>query len=197
MPFYLNVVPFLLAFNAGISHASAPHHGSHGSHGMSHASAPHAGFHVQFPWTSRGPNPEVREELDPYSPFCGMFIGTSGLMSLDANTGEGEIIHNPQRYARSSRTFLSFSGHPGDLVTALYATNRVPRSKDDFPLTILQDVPIQQSGQLCVNVTIPFPTEVNEMGVMYFEARDPKTGKTEYYVRRSNLQGKERMLRHI
>ncbi|KXG49983.1 uncharacterized protein PGRI_059510 [Penicillium griseofulvum] len=127
-------------------------------------SAAHAGFHVQFPWMTRGPNPKSRPGIDPYNPFC-----------------EGEIIHNPQRYARSSRSFLSFSGHPGDLVTALYTTHRVPRKRDDFPHIILQDVPIQSSGQLCVNVTIPFETKLDEMGVMYFEAKDPKTGNVEHY----------------
>ena len=54
--------------------------------------------------------------------------------------------------------------------------------KDDFPHVILQDVLIQPSGQLCVNVTLPFPTEVNEMGVMYYEARDPSTGDVQYHV---------------
>jgi hypothetical protein len=33
-----------------------------------------------------------------------------------------------------------------------------------------------------VNVTISFQTEVNEVGVMYFEARDPKTEDVQYYV---------------
>ncbi|KAJ2983028.1 hypothetical protein NQ176_g986 [Zarea fungicola] len=93
----------------------------------------------------------------------------------------GEIVHNPQQYSRSSRSFLSFSGHPGDLVTVLYTQNRVPRKRDDFPFRILQDVPIQSFGQLCVNVTVPFETKFNEMGVMYFEARDPKTGNVEHY----------------
>lgn len=95
---------------------------------------------------------------------------------------EGEIIHNPQQYPRRSRSFLSFSGHPGDLVTALYTRKRVPRQRDDFNHIILQDVPIQSSGQLCVNVTIPFETKLDEMGVIYFEARDPITGNVEYYV---------------
>lgn len=96
--------------------------------------------------------------------------------------GVGEIVHNPQRYSRSARSFLSFSGHPGDLVTVLYTRNRVPRKRDDFQNVILQDVPIQPSGQLCVNVTIPFQTALNEVGVMYFEARDPKTNNVEYHV---------------
>ena len=96
-------------------------------------------------------------------------------------------MHNPQRYTRHSRGFLSFSGHPGDLVTALYTRHRVPRKRDDFPNIILQDVPIQPSGQLCVNVTIPFKTELSEMGVMYFEARDPRTGNVEHYVGHSGL----------
>ncbi|KAG9258582.1 uncharacterized protein F5Z01DRAFT_203016 [Emericellopsis atlantica] len=126
-------------------------------------SAAHAGFHVQYPWSSRGPNPKVRPELKDYSSFC------------------GDIIHNPQKYDRNTRTFLSFSGHPGDIVTVLYTTNRVPRKRDDFSHLILQDVPIKPSGQLCLNVTIPFRTELDEMGVMYFEAKDPSTGKTEYY----------------
>lgn len=91
-------------------------------------------------------------------------------------------MHNPQGYYRGSRTFLSFSGHPGDLVTTLYSRNRVPRKREDFPYTIVQDVPIQPSGQLCVNVTITFETQVEEMGVMYFEARNPKTGSVEYHV---------------
>ncbi|EAT79841.1 hypothetical protein HBI56_145880 [Parastagonospora nodorum] len=126
-------------------------------------SAAHAGFHVQFPWLSRAPNPETRPEIDRYNPFC------------------GEIVHNPQRYARNSRSFLSFSGHPGDLVSALYTRHRVPRMRADFPYTILEGVTIQPSGQLCVNVTIPFETDVDEMGVMYFEARDPSTGYIEHY----------------
>jgi hypothetical protein len=58
----------------------------------------------------------------------------------------------------------------------------VPRQKEDFSNMILQDVPIQSSGQLCVNVTISFHTEVNEVGVMYFEARDPKTEDVQYFV---------------
>lgn len=91
-------------------------------------------------------------------------------------------MHNPGKYSRHSRTFLSFSGHPGDLVTALYTRHRVPRRRDDFPLSILQNVTIQPSGQLCLNVTIQFQTEENEIGVMYFEARDPSTGKVEHYV---------------
>ncbi|KAF5857326.1 hypothetical protein ETB97_005941 [Aspergillus alliaceus] len=53
--------------------------------------------------------------------------------------------------------------------------------RDDFPYIILQDVPIQPSGQLCVNVTIPFQTKVDEMGVMYFEAVDTKTGNLEHH----------------
>lgn len=91
-------------------------------------------------------------------------------------------MHNPQRYPRNSRTFLSFSGHPGDLVTALYTENRVPRKREDFTKTVLQQVPIQPSGQLCVNVTMPFHTDNGEMGVMYFEAEDPKTRLVQYYV---------------
>ncbi|OQD80363.1 hypothetical protein PENANT_c036G10241 [Penicillium antarcticum] len=122
-------------------------------------SAAHAGFHVQFPWMTRGPNARTRPEIDWYNPFCGIFLSVSGLAAA----------------------FLSFSGHPGDLVTALYTRNRVPRKRDDFPYIILQDVPIQPSGQLCVNVTIPFQTEVDEMGVIYFEARDPKTRNVEHY----------------
>ncbi|TEA13233.1 hypothetical protein C8034_v004017 [Colletotrichum sidae] len=131
--------------------------------GIKLTSAAHAGFHVQYPWMSRGPNLWSRPELDDYNPFC------------------RGIIHNPQAYARSSRTFLSFSGHPGDLVTALYTRNRVPKKREKFTYAILEDVPIHSSGQLCVNVTIPFQTELGEMGVMYFEARDPATGNIEYF----------------
>jgi len=76
-------------------------------------------------------------------------------------------------------------------VTALYTRNRAPRKREDFTNTILQDVPIQPSGQLCVNVTIPFQTEVGEMGVMYFEAMDPKTGNVEYYVSCAHLTNSE------
>ena len=64
----------------------------------------------------------------------------------------------------------------------------MPRKRDDFPHIILQDVPIQSSGQLCVNVTIPFETKLDEMGVMYFEAKDPKTGNVEHYVSFSGFQ---------
>ncbi|KAJ5488139.1 hypothetical protein N7453_011593 [Penicillium expansum] len=123
--------------------------------GINITSAAHAGFHLQFPWITRGPSPRTRPEIDQYNPFCG--------------------------FSRRSRSFLSFSGHPGDLVTALYTRNRVPRKRDDFPYIILQDVPIQPSGQLCLNVTIPFQTKVDEMGVMYFEARDPKTGNVQHH----------------
>ncbi|KAM0739533.1 hypothetical protein ACQRIT_007270 [Beauveria bassiana] len=131
--------------------------------GASLTSGAHAGFHVQFPWMTRGPSPKIRPGLDQYNPFC------------------GEIVHNPQRYSRRSRSFLSFSGHPGDLVTALYTRHRVPRKRSDFPYIILQNVPIQPSGQLCVNVTIPFRTKADEIGVMYFEARDPETGNVQHY----------------
>jgi len=91
-------------------------------------------------------------------------------------------MHNPQRYPRHSRTFLSFSGHPGDLVTALYTEDRVLRKREDFNKTILQQVSIQPSRQLCVNVTIPFHTDKGEIGVMYFEAEDPKTKIVQHYV---------------
>ncbi|KAH8723073.1 hypothetical protein GQ44DRAFT_741230 [Phaeosphaeriaceae sp. PMI808] len=126
-------------------------------------SAAHAGFHVQYPWLSRSPYPKTRPALEHFKPFC------------------GEIIHNPQQYPSRSRGFLSFSGQPGDLVTALYTQKRVPKKRDDFTRIILQDVPIQRSGQLCVNVKIPFQTVLNEMGVMYFEARDLKTGNVEHF----------------
>ncbi|KAK1454604.1 hypothetical protein CABS01_10115 [Colletotrichum abscissum] len=152
MPNVPTVLTFLLALGTGINLASA-------------AAPAHAGFHVQYPWSSRGANLPSRPELDEFHPFC----------------PKGEIVHNPQAYARSSRTFLSFSGHPGDLVTALYTRNRVPKKRDDFPHIILQDLPIQPSGQVCVNVTIPFETKLNEMGVMYFEAKDPATGKVQYF----------------
>ncbi|KAF4124342.1 hypothetical protein GMORB2_5008 [Geosmithia morbida] len=132
--------------------------------GVDLAFAAHAGFHVQFPWMTRRAGPETRPGMEQYIPFC------------------GEIAHSPQRYARGSRTFLSFSGHPEELVTVLYTRNRVPKKKADFSQTILKDVPIQPSGQLCVNITIPFQTEVNEMGVMYFEARDTKTDSVQYCV---------------
>ncbi|KAK1452961.1 hypothetical protein CCUS01_01978 [Colletotrichum cuscutae] len=59
--------------------------------------------------------------------------------------------------------------------------HKVPKKRDDFPHIILQDLPIQPSGQVCVNVTIPFETKLNEMGVMYFEAKDPATGKVQYF----------------
>ncbi|CAO2654356.1 Nn.00g110890.m01.CDS01 [Neocucurbitaria sp. VM-36] len=130
---------------------------------INYTSAAHAGFHVQYPWMSRGPNPKTRPGLDQYNPFC------------------REILHNPQRYSRRSRSFLSFSGHPGDLVTVLYTRYRVPKKRDDFPHIILQNVPIQPSGQLCVNITIPFETEADEMGVMYFDAMDPKTRNVEHH----------------
>ena len=73
-------------------------------------------------------------------------------------------------------------------MTALYTRHRVPRKRDDFTYLILQDAPIQPSGQLCVNVTIPFQTEVDEMGVMYFEAKDPKTGNVKHHVSCSSLR---------
>lgn len=69
-------------------------------------------------------------------------------------------------------------------MTVLYTRNRKPRKRDDFSSIILQNVAIQPSGQLCVNATIPFETDVNEMGVMYFEATDPKTGTVQHYVSR-------------
>ncbi|KAL3291923.1 hypothetical protein RB213_006876 [Colletotrichum asianum] len=161
MPSIRTAINFLLALGIGINPTSAAH----------------AGFHVQFPWLSRGQNPWTRPEIDQYNPFCRMVTSASRLAAA-----EGDIVHNPQRYAHRSRTFLSFSCHPGDLVTALYSRSRVPKDRDDFPHIILQD----PSGQLCVNVTIPFQTKVGEMGVMYFEARDPQTGNVEYHC--SNIK---------
>ncbi|KAK8023795.1 hypothetical protein PG993_011861 [Apiospora rasikravindrae] len=87
---------------------------------------------------------------------------------------------NPRTRPEIDR-YNPFCSHPGDLVTALYTRNRVPRKRDDFSDVILEDVPIQASGQLCVNVTIPFSTKVDEMGVMYFEARDPRTGTVQHH----------------
>lgn len=97
---------------------------------------------------------------------------------------KGKILDNPTEFSHSFRTFLSFSGHPGDLITALYTPQRVPKQREDFPHIILQEIPIQPSGQLCVNVTLqPFDTHIGDMGVMYFEARDPRTGVVvEYHV---------------
>ncbi len=48
-------------------------------------------------------------------------------------------------------------------------------------------VPIAPSGQLCVNITLQFQTSVGEMGVMYFEAKDPRTGNWEYQVSFSSI----------
>ncbi|TQV92125.1 hypothetical protein IF1G_09197 [Cordyceps javanica] len=87
---------------------------------------------------------------------------------------------NPKTRPELDR-YNPFCSHPGDLVTALYAKHRVPRKRDDFQHLIFKDVPIQPSGQLCVNVTIPFETVPGETGVMYFEASDPKTGTVEYH----------------
>lgn len=42
-----------------------------------------------------------------------------------------------------------------------------------------------------MNVTIPFQTKVGEMGVMYFEATDPKTGNVEHYVSCVHLENRE------
>ncbi|KAL4898934.1 hypothetical protein BDW74DRAFT_184211 [Aspergillus multicolor] len=126
-------------------------------------SAAHAGFHIQFPRMTRGPGKTAQLPTERYKPLC------------------GEILHNPEIYTRRSRSFPSFSGHPGDLMTALYTRQRVPINRDGFPFTILQDVRIQPSGQLCVNVTIPFQTTVDEIGVMYFEAKDPRTGNVVHH----------------
>lgn len=106
-------------------------------------------------------------------------------------------MRNPQLYARSSRSFLSFSGHPGDLVTVLYTRHRVPRGRDEFTDIIVKNVPIAPSGQLCVNITIQFQTKAGEMGVMYFEARNPKTGIPKYHVRLSDLEVVEVILIQI
>ncbi|EJT97273.1 hypothetical protein DACRYDRAFT_59118 [Dacryopinax primogenitus] len=135
------------------------------------ASAAHANFHVQFPWMTRTQYPKTQPELQRFVPFC------------------GDIIHNPQRYGRIYRNFLSFSGHPGDLVSARYTRTRVPRSAEDFPHAIFDDVPIAPSGQLCVNVTLPFDTQEGEYGVMYFQAVAP-TGGVQYWcldVRMSDI----------
>ncbi|XWW96451.1 hypothetical protein V2A60_004425 [Cordyceps javanica] len=88
---------------------------------------------------------------------------------------------NPKTRPELDR-YNPFCSYPGDLVTALYTKHRVPRKRDDFQHLIFKDVPIQPSGQLCVNVTIPFETVPGEIGVMYFEASDPKTGTVEYHV---------------
>jgi len=44
--------------------------------------AAHAGFHVQFPWTSRGPNLETRPGLVDYNPFCGKFFSATGIVPV-------------------------------------------------------------------------------------------------------------------
>ncbi|KZO93324.1 hypothetical protein CALVIDRAFT_485913 [Calocera viscosa TUFC12733] len=127
------------------------------------ASAAHANFHVQYPWLTRSAPPPVRPQVERYNPFC------------------GEITHNPQRFARLSRTFLSFSGHPGDRVSARYTRHRAPRGADDFPHVVLPEVAIGEEGQLCVNVTLPFETEEGEWGVLYFQAVDPESGGVGYH----------------
>ncbi|RKO93225.1 hypothetical protein BDK51DRAFT_17434 [Blyttiomyces helicus] len=131
------------------------------------ATAARAGFHVQFPWVIRKQANVVpkgmRQVMQSFLPFC------------------GDIIRNPQIYSGNDTTFLSFSGNSGDLVTVIYTSNRAPRSREDFTIPIVADVPIHPSGQLCFNVTMPAVSLFPQYGVFYFEARDPKTEEIEYF----------------
>lgn len=70
----------------------------------------------------------------------------------------------------------------------------MPKGRGDFRYIVMQNVPIQPSGQLCVNVTLPFQTELNEMGVLYFEARNPKAADVEYYVSSPGMHIQELVL---
>ncbi|THH18326.1 hypothetical protein EW146_g2625 [Bondarzewia mesenterica] len=140
-------------------------------------SKPHATFSVHYPWLTRRDPPPHRHQLDRFEPFC------------------GDFVHNPQPFAGYKPTFLSFSGHVGDLVSVRYTRKRVPRSAADFTIEIAHDVPIAPSGQLCLDdVQMPRPTSQSspEYGVLLFEARDPVTKElVKYYCSDVKLMDEE------
>ena len=64
-----------------------------------------------------------------------------------------------------------------------YTRSRSPHSREEFPLLLASDVPIQPSGQLCFDIRMPTPAKTPEYGVFLFEARDPiSRAVTKYYV---------------
>ncbi|KAF9002915.1 hypothetical protein BDQ17DRAFT_1390588 [Cyathus striatus] len=129
------------------------------------SSCARAGFSVHYPWATRTKAIPERFGLEDFVPFC----------------GKRDIIHNPQRFAGYSMTFLSFSGNAGDLVSVKYTTNRVPRRREDFNISIVSEVPIAPSGQLCINIQMPTPSAEAEYGILLFEAVEPHSGDISHF----------------
>ncbi|THU98610.1 hypothetical protein K435DRAFT_856475 [Dendrothele bispora CBS 962.96] len=88
----------------------------------------------------------------------------------------GIPFRNPQPFAAYQTTFLSFSGHPGDVVSVRFTRSRVARNRHEFPIPIASNMPISSTGQLCFDVQMPRPLTGNEHGMLLFEAADPSTG---------------------
>jgi hypothetical protein len=70
-------------------------------------------------------------------------------------------------------------------VSIHYTRNRVPRNPADFPIRIVEGVPISPSGHLCIDVQMPTPLSNPEYGVFLFEATDPTNlhGEVTFFVR--------------
>ncbi|PPQ91130.1 hypothetical protein CVT25_013267 [Psilocybe cyanescens] len=102
-------------------------------------------------------------------------------MEVNNRLKKGDIIRNPQSFAGYSKTFLSFSGHAGDLVSVRYTTNRVPKNREEFNVKMVTQVPITPSGQLCIDIEMPTPVTNPQYGVLLFEAENPTDGKLTWF----------------
>jgi hypothetical protein len=85
----------------------------------------------------------------------------------------GSAITRPKTFAAYGTTFASVSGNVDDLVTIKYSTDPHPTCEEDFPHTIVKDIPISQSGQLCLEINVPRPTEVPEVRRTIFVCPSP------------------------
>ncbi|KAK7435799.1 hypothetical protein VKT23_019497 [Stygiomarasmius scandens] len=120
--------------------------------------AAHASFSVHYPWATRRDADDIRSDLSDFRPFCGV------------------PFRNPQPFAAYQTTFLSFSGHPGDLVSVRYTRSRTAHNRHEFPISIASNVPISPTGQLCFDIQMSTPLVEKEHGIFLFEAVDPSTG---------------------
>ncbi|KAK7434195.1 hypothetical protein VKT23_020325 [Stygiomarasmius scandens] len=132
--------------------------------------AAHASFSVHYPWATRREASNIRSALEDFKPFCGQHVIYSSRTALTRMI-TGIPFRNPQPFAAYQTTFLSFSGHPGDLA----------HSRHEFPIPIASNVPISPTGQLCFDVQMPPPLTEKEHGMFLFEAADPSTGMVTGY----------------
>lgn len=83
---------------------------------------------------------------------------------------QGPVTGPYKQYPAFSTSFASVSGNVKDLVTIKYSNNQNPTKEADFRDVIVKDVPISQSGQLCLEVKMPRPSAVPEVRTAQFHA---------------------------